>query len=216
MPQTMEYVTEDYTKWATTEDGQMIGDPALRVFPDDWAYLSARIGSKLRHEHAEDGDELFAYAKAVTEQDPDRNGKADTWLMGAAGAGQRWVDDGRADDDVRPPSWNVKDGKLNHPMLDGTTEGFLEYVKKLYDNKLLAPDWYTISGSRSRRIPSRSNRHGLYPGWNLVQEQYDNAKKKDPAAAALEPLDPLKSNDGKGGMYGPGGSPGGMYISPRS
>ncbi|SDX44595.1 extracellular solute-binding protein [Paenibacillus sp. CF384] len=214
MPQAMQYVTKEYKNWATTKDDQLIGVPRYSVFPDNWAYFIRQDWLKeFGMSMPTNEDELFAYAKAVVEKDPNKNGKADTWLMGAAGAGNGWSMMDALKTMYGHPSWNEQDGKINHPMLDGTTKQFLQFVKKLYDNKLLAPDWYTI-GWEPFKAYSLNDQVGLvwYPGWNIVQEQYD-AKKKDAVAATLwEPLNPLKSNDGKGGMYGPGGNPGGLFI----
>lgn len=214
MPQAMQYVTTGFAKWATTNDDQLIGVPRYAVFPDNWAYFVRQDWLKeFGMSMPTNEDELFAYAKAVVEKDPNKNGKADTWLMGAAGGGNGWSMMDALKDMYGHPSWNVQDGKINHPMLDGTTKRFLEFVKKLYDNKLLAPDWYTV-GWEPFKAYSLNDQIGMvwYPGWNLVSEQYD-AKKKDPAAVDYwAPLDPLKSNDGKGGMYNPGGGPGGMFI----
>ncbi|QTH42653.1 extracellular solute-binding protein [Cohnella sp. LGH] len=213
MPQTMEYVTQDYAKWATV-DGNMIGIPRYPVFPNNWGYFIRQDWlQKLNMSMPTNEDELFAYAKAVVEKDPDGNGKPDTWFMATAGGGNGWSMMDALKAMYGHPSWNVVDGKLNHPMLDGTTKRFLEFVKKLYDNKLLAPDWYTI-GWEPFKAYSLNDQIGMvwYPGWNIIDEQY-NAKKKDANAVNLwAPIQPLKSNDGKGGMYGPGDNPGGIFI----
>ncbi|MDI4649713.1 extracellular solute-binding protein [Cohnella hashimotonis] len=213
MPQTMQYVTKDYANWATV-DGNMIGIPRYPVFPDNWGYFIRQDWlQKLGMSAPTNEDELYAYAKAVAEKDPDGNNKADTWLMATAGGGNGWSMMDALKTMYGHPSWNVADGKINHPMLDGTTKRFLQFVKKLYDEKLLAPDWYTI-GWEPFKAYSLNDQIGMvwYPGWNIVDEQY-NAKKKDAAAVKLwEPLQPLKSSDGKGGMYGPGGNPGGLFI----
>lgn len=90
MPQMMTYVTQEYKNWAT-DNGSMVGIPRLPTFPDVWGnFIRQDWLKKLGMEMPKTPDELFAYAKAVTTQDPDGNGKADTYFMGAAGGGQGW------------------------------------------------------------------------------------------------------------------------------
>jgi putative aldouronate transport system substrate-binding protein len=213
MPQAMQYVTKDYAAWATVE-GEMIGVPRYPLFADNWGYFVRQDWLEVLGMSAPTNeDELFAYAKAVVEQDPNKNGKADTWFMATAGGGNGWSMMDSLKTMYGHSSWNTADGKINHPMLDGTTKQFLTFLKKLYDNKLLAPDWYTI-GWEPFKAYSLNDQIGMvwYPAWNIINEQYD-AKKKDPEAVKLwTPIQPLKSNDGKGGMYGPGGTPGGLFI----
>lgn len=213
MPQTMQYVTEEYRKWATDE-GKLIGIPRLPVFPDVWGnFIRQDWLAELGMDMPSNADELFNYAKAVTEQDPDRNGENDTWFMGTAGAGQGWGMMAGLIDMFGHRSWNVKDGKINHPMLDGTTKAFLEYVKKLNDHKLLAPDWYTIQWEQFKAY-TLQNKIGMvnYPGWNLLQEQYTAAQGDSKTLDYWKPIPPLTSDRNNEGKLGPGGSPGGITI----
>ncbi|BBH22246.1 sugar ABC transporter substrate-binding protein [Paenibacillus baekrokdamisoli] len=213
MPQMMNYVTEEYKKWAT-DDGKMIGIPRLPTFPDVWGnFIRQDWLKKLDMEMPKTADELFAYAKAVTEKDPDGNNKADTWFMGAAGAGQGWGMMYGLIDMFGDRSWNVKDNKINHPMLDGTEKAFLEFIKKLNDNKLLAPDWYTIQWEQFKSY-SLQNKIGMvnYPGWNLLQEQYSASQNNKDTLQNWAPVPPLTSAMNSDGKLGPGGSPGGITI----
>ncbi|GGD98196.1 extracellular solute-binding protein [Paenibacillus nasutitermitis] len=213
MPQMMSYVTEEYKKWAT-DDGKMIGIPRLPTFPDVWGnFIRQDWLAKLNMEMPKTADEVFAYAKAVTEQDPDGNGKADTWFMGAAGAGQGWGMMAGLIDMFGHRGWNVKDDKINNPMLDGTNKAFLEFIKKLNDNKLLAPDWYTIQWEQFKAY-TLQNKIGMvnYPGWNLLQEQYSASQNNADTLKNWAPVPPLTSELNADGKLGPGGSPGGIII----
>ncbi|MBB6734225.1 extracellular solute-binding protein [Cohnella zeiphila] len=213
MPQIMNYVTKEYAQWAT-DDGHMIGIPRLPTFPDVWGnFIRQDWLQKLGMEMPKTADELFEYAKAVTEKDPDGNGKADTWFMGAAGGGQGWGMLAGLIDMFGQNGWNVKDGKINHPMLDGTTKNFLQFVKKLNDNKLLAPDWYTVQWEQFKAY-TLQNKIGMvnYPGWNLLQEQYSASQNNAATLDYWKPMPPLTSAENPDAKLAAGGAPGGLYI----
>jgi putative aldouronate transport system substrate-binding protein len=214
MPQMMTYVTKEYKSWATDNEN-MVGIPRLPLFPDVWGpFIRQDWLKKLGLEMPKTADDLFNYAKAVTEKDPDGNGKSDTWFAGGAGGGQNF---GMLDDGLRPmfghTKWNVKDGKINNPMLDGSSKNYLMFMKKLNDSKVLAPDWYTIQWEQFKAY-TLQNKIGLvnYPGWNIMQEQYLAAKNDVKSLDYWAPVPPLTSGDGIGGKLIPGGNPGGIYM----
>ncbi|MFD0712905.1 extracellular solute-binding protein [Paenibacillus sp. GCM10027626] len=213
MPQMMNYVTKDFKNWSTL-DGHMVGIPRYSTFPPNWGLFIRQDWLKqFGMSMPTTEDELFAYAKAVVEKDPNKNNKADTYFMGTGANGQGFgmMDALRAM--YGHTSWNVVDGTVNHPMLDGSTKRYLEFVKKLNDNKLLSPDWYTIGWEQFKSY-TLNDQIGMvnYPGFNLLAEQY-TAKKNDPETLDYwAPIQPLKSNDGKGGMNLPTGAPEGLYL----
>lgn len=87
MPQMMDYVTKDYKNWAT-QDGKMIGIPRYQTFPPSWGYYIRQDWLKeLNMSMPTTEDELFAYAKAVTEQDPNKTAKPTpgSWVAPAMG-----------------------------------------------------------------------------------------------------------------------------------
>ncbi len=216
-PQAMDYVTKVYKNWATAKNGQMFGIPRYSTFPNNWGlFVRADWLKKFGLNKPTNENELFEFAKACVENDPNGNGKADTWFMGGAGGGKSFTMLEPFRSMFGHPSWNVKDGKINHPMLDGTTRDFLKFLKKLYDAKTLQPDWYTIEWEQFKSF-SMNDQIGMvdYPGWNLIQE-YWVAHKQDLAATSVwEPIDPPKAADGRGGMYPPGVGPGGLFLFPK-
>lgn len=214
MPQLTQYVTKDYKKWATI-DGNMIGIPRYSTFQDNWGlFIRADWLDILGLDMPTNEDELFEYATAVVNGDPNQNGTADTWFMGTAGGGNNWsmMEPLRAM--YGHPGWNISDNNtINHPMLDGTTKSFLQFLKKLNDNNLLSPDWYTIAWEPFKSY-TFNDQIGMvnYPGWNLIDETY-NAQGRDMSVLdKWEPIEPLKSNDGRGGYYAPGGNPAGLFV----
>lgn len=212
MPQAAMYVTKNFANWATV-DGQMIGIPRYNTFQDNWGFFIRQDWLKaLGMEMPKTTDDLYAYAEAVTRNDPDGDGKADTWFMGGAGSGAGFgmLDSLRSA--FGHPSWNVKDGKINHPMLDGTNKSYLEFLKKLNDNGLLTPDWYTISWEPFKAY-TFNDQVGMvhYPGWNLIDETYNAKDRNMDVLDIWQPIEPPAAAGGKG-KYAPGGSPGGMLV----
>jgi putative aldouronate transport system substrate-binding protein len=216
LPQMTPYITSGYKNWVTSNK-QMMAIPRYPTFQNNWGFFARtdwlkKLGMKMPTNESE----LFDYAKACVEKDPNGNGKADTWFMAAAGAGKSMgmLDGFRSM--FGHPSWNVKDGKVNNPMLDGTSRDFVKFVKKLYDAKTLLPDWYTIEWEQFKSY-SMNDQIGMveYPGWNLVSEQW-NAHKQDLSTIGVwEPTATLKSADGRGGKYRPGSAPEGLIVFPK-
>lgn len=213
MPQLAQFVTKSYKEYGTV-NGALIGIPRYPTFGDNWGlYVRSDWLTVFGMNKPATEDELFAYAQACVAKDPNKNGKADTWFMGGAGGGNGFSMLDPLRSMYGSPSYSVVDGKLNHPMLDGSTKSFLTFIKKLNDSKLLSPDWYTIDWERFKSY-SMNDQIGMvnYPGWNLIDETYNAHKKDEESIKVWEPMDPLKSNEGLGGMLSPGGTPDGIYI----
>jgi len=211
MPQLSKYVTKGFKAWATADD-EMIGIPIYPTFPDNWNLFArkdflAKMGLSL----PTTTDELMTYAESLKEKDPLPD-KAGPWFMATGGGGTSWSMMGQLQSAFGHPSWNVKDGKVNHPMLDGTTKAFLSFVNDLRSKDLLPPDWYT---TQWEQLKSRTfnNQLGMvqYPGWNLATETY-TAQKTKAAVEAWEPMGQLSSATNPEGLLPPGSGPGGVFV----
>lgn len=220
MPQAADYVTKAYKQWATYEGDQLVGIPRYNTFKNNWGlFVRADWLEKFDMDVPETEDELFEYAKAVVNQDPDGNGEDDTYFMVAAAEGINFfmmeplnaMYGYTAGSDAS--NFNVKDGKINHPMLDGTEKRFVKFIKKLHDNDLLHPDWFTM-GWNGMQALRYNNQLGMvyYPGKNLIGEDFNNAGEDLSVLDNWVPLPPLKSNDGRGGKAMAAGSPGGVFV----
>jgi putative aldouronate transport system substrate-binding protein len=115
-------------------------------------------------------DELFAVAKAFTFNDPDGNGRNDTYGFTAAGGngigemanlGLMWG----------PTNFYVDSNKVTHPIVDGNYKKMLDFLRKVVDEQLIDPDWYTI-GWDDRKPSLFNGKYGIawYPPEALLTE----------------------------------------------
>jgi putative aldouronate transport system substrate-binding protein len=209
LPQARKFITKEYARWASYK-GKMIGVPRYGIV-DSWVFFIRKdwldeFGMKV----PTTDEELLAFGKAIVEK---KNGKA--WLMMSGGGGSSWS----MLDPLRciygHPGWNVKDGKINHPVLDGTSKRWLEFVKKMYDAQLMPTEWWTGNWDA---IQSRwqNDQIGMvhYPGAELVGEQSDARKGKlspEEIKRMWVPVIPnLTSAGGAGGLYMLAGVPGNL------
>lgn len=212
-PQAAMYITKAYKQWATVE-GKMIGIPRYSTFADNWwLYIRKDWLENLNMKMPQTEEELFQYAMAVTKNDPNKSSKQDTWFMGSASGGSGFGMLEALKAMFGHSSVNVVDGRINHPMLDGTTKSYIAFVKRLYENGLLTKDWYTAPWNQFKGAIQR-NQIGLvhYPGWNLIDEYYQANGQDEKSVQVWEPLGLLKSNDGRGGKLPFGGAPGGTFV----
>jgi ABC-type glycerol-3-phosphate transport system substrate-binding protein len=131
-------------------------------------------------------DELYTYAQRVTKEDPDRNGRNDTYFAGGGGQGFPML--GGIQWYFGEMQYNAKNGKINHPMLDGSTKAWLTYVKRLHDEGLLMPDWYVVNWTEvGGMLHNDKLGYANYPAMELIIEE---AEKKyalvDPTSTAFD------------------------------
>lgn len=212
MPQAAGYVTEGFRKWATVDD-EMMGIPIYSVQGDIGNnYIRTDFLKTLGMDVPKTTDELYAYAEGLksTKLTPGKDGP---WFMATGGGGNGWGMIDFLKTYFGHPSWNVIDGKINHPMLDGTQRAYLEYVARLRQDGLLPPDWYTTAWEplKSRTF---NDQLGMvnYPGWNLADETWDATDHDFEAVQAWAPMGALTSPDGGGGKLPPGNNPGSLYL----
>ena len=134
-------------------------------------------------------------------------------VHGHGGAGTAWGMMGELISAFGHPSYNVVDGHINHPMVDGTTKAFLQFVNQLRSEELLPPDWYTTAWEP---LKSRTFNDQLgvvqYPGWNLATETYTARKNDFSTVEAWEPMGQITSPGNPEGKLPPGSGPGGLFV----
>jgi putative aldouronate transport system substrate-binding protein len=140
-------------------------------------------------------DEFLAFVKAMTEGDPDGDGKKDTFgfsgrpnealgpLFGAFGT-------------TYPGSFYVKDGKLVNSIYDPAMKEALTYMKQLFDNKVVDPDFLANTKLQHKDKALQEQLGLFYFNWpNVKEEEY---KKVNPQSEWVQ-IDPPQGPAGKGG-----------------
>lgn len=157
-------------------------------------------------------DELYEVIKAFTLNDPDKNGKNDTYglvsrkgfgdfhmLVGFFGGGN---------------DYEEQDGKIISSLTTDAQLNALKFFKRLYDEKLVNPDFAVTEGSQSKAI-LEGGKAGV-----MISTAIDDAPNND---AAIKKVNPKAQFDVVSRIQGPKGeriqaSPGynGIFMFPKS
>ena len=170
MPNYARYFTRQYADFARHKNAF----PMAPRYPvqADWApFLRKDWLAKLNMPMPRTIDDLLNYARAVTRNDPDGNGRNDTWFAGGAGNGRGFGMLERLRWQFGENQYYARDGRIANMVIDGTMRNYLAFLKTLNDEGLLAPDWYTV-GWEPFKSYSLNGRVGYveYPGENLFGE----------------------------------------------
>jgi putative aldouronate transport system substrate-binding protein len=110
-------------------------------------------------------DELLAVGKAFTFNDPDGNGRNDTYGFTAAKLDNRSLNELEYFGLMYGPiSYYVDGGKVNHPFVDGNYKRTLDLIKQMVADGSIDPDWYTV-GWQDRKPDMVNGKYGImwYP-----------------------------------------------------
>jgi ABC-type glycerol-3-phosphate transport system substrate-binding protein len=213
MPNLARYFTKDYDQYISYK-GAYTAAPRYPIQGTWDNYLRSDWLKKFGMDKPKTIDELYAYAVKSAKGDPDGNGRADTWFAGGAGNGEGFGMLNNLLVYFGNPNYNVVNGRINHPYLDGTQKNFLAFLKRLNDEGLLAPDWFTVDWE-SFKSYSLNHKVGFvnYPLNNLLIEQrWANGKREDTNDRSFEvwtPMAPLGS-----GRAGSPPGPSYMFVFP--
>ena len=156
----------DLAKTALSFDGKL----ALLASPPNPAIWAWKVRTdwlaNLGLEVPTTPEELLAVARQFTFDDPDGNGKDDTYAFTSAGnkSGvgeirnlvQMWAAE---------QTFGIEDNAVTHPIVSGEWQEFLDFLRTVVSEKLIDPDWYTISWN-DRKPALFAGRYGFawYPG----------------------------------------------------
>lgn len=145
------YTTKNMIKWSTNSSNNEIPFITKYAIQDGvWGFVVRQDWLEaLDMEYPTTKDEVLEFAKAVTFNDPDGNGKDDTYFMTGGGEGKGWGMLGGFETMFGNPAAHVEDGELSHPYFNGTRKAFLSFIKELNDAGVLAPDWFTKNWDQS-------------------------------------------------------------------
>jgi len=213
MPNFAQYFSKEYADFITYK-GVYSAAPRYPINLQSDIFLRKDWLEKFGMDMPETLEELLVYARRVTFEDPDGNGRNDSWFAGGAGSGQSFGMLSSLLYYFGNPDFNVKNGKINHPYLDGTYKNYLAFLKQLNDEGLLSPDWYTVSWEAFKSY-SLNNRIGFihYPTPNLLSEMIlAGGLEGNPGNTSWDvwaPLPPLGT-----GKTAPNSGPSVMFVFP--
>ena len=117
---------------------------------------------------------LLNVARAFTTQDPDGNGKNDTYAFSSAGGGTSLGEIANLLLMWGPNNFYIKDNKVTHPIIDGNLEKFLQFLGQIVDEGLIDPDWY-IQGWEQRKGQMYKGTYGIlwYTGALITEIEYN-------------------------------------------
>ena len=148
---------------ASKINGKLYGLPfLLEVSPRAIAIRKSWL-EKVGLDAPETIEDFYNVLKAFKEQDPDNNGKADTYGMAEMGNPDLEGLLTMSPYFGAPVSWGVQDGKLIPEFM--TTEFFetLQFFKKLFDEKLISPD-FAILNKQQKQDKLINGEAGVYVG----------------------------------------------------
>ena len=155
----------DLAKAALTVDGKQ----ALLASPPNPAIWAWKIRTdwleNLGLEVPTTPQELLEVARQFTRNDPDGNGKDDTYAFTSAGNKTTVGEINRLVFMYGPNWFHTADNKVSHPIINGDWEKFLISLRLIVSEKLIDPDWYTISWN-DRKPALFAGKYGIcwYPG----------------------------------------------------
>lgn len=151
-------------------------------------------------------EEFLAVAKAFTEQDPDGNGKKDTYgLTGAKFDGFATVFG--AHGVGNPGSFYEKGGKVMNAYYDPAMPEALKYIKSLFDAGVVDPEIMTNKGNVEVQKAFQGKAGFIFKGWtDIAKDEFVEQYKAINPKANWVQMTPLK---------GPGGQFDGSYDYDR-
>ena len=139
------YTTKNMIKWSTNSSNNEIPFITKYAIQDGvWGFVVRQDWLEaLDMEYPTTKDEVLEFAKAVTFNDPDGNGKDDTYFMTGGGEGKSWGNLNGFDTMFGNNATYVENGELQHPYFNDVRKNVLSFYKELVDAKVMAPDWFT-------------------------------------------------------------------------
>ena len=194
----------------TLVDGAIYGVPKLNLEGKYNFYLRGDWLENLGLEVPKTIDELYTVLKAFVEQDPDGNGVADTYgystgnlmpLYGAFGIMGPYPANGGG---IASAYYTLEGDKISANAISENYKEALQFIKKMYDEKLIDPEAFVIKGEQVMQKFANSQL-GAFSGWwnNAGSSLYRNYDMENLAPdAKILMLDPPTGKNGASGMGG--------------
>ncbi|GGG14003.1 extracellular solute-binding protein [Paenibacillus aceti] len=184
--------------WETlTTDGHIYGIPRLRGIPFHTMAIRQDWLDKLELQMPTNYDELYNVMKAFTENDPDGNGKKDTYgyaLDGDFSGANGLFGPNRA---LRTGWYEDGNGGIQHGYLMPNAKTSIEFMMKAYQDGLVSSD-YTIKKGAQAEEDFLTGKAGIIGNWAYTafsKARMDKALAVNPDFK-VAPVPPLTAADG--------------------
>ncbi|GIN55884.1 extracellular solute-binding protein [Lederbergia ruris] len=191
-------------------DGKTYGLPRMRPLARDVYTYRKDWLDNLGMKEPETVEEFYEMLHAFTYNDPDQNGKDDTYGMTVEKEGliNRFAPLFGA-----PNGWDEKDGEFIHTTSTPEYLDGLKFFKKLYDDGLITEDFAVIERSQWEEAFSLG-KAGVWPDTsNSIVRMYNRIREHDPNAE-LGAFSLLEGPHGK--RVPAGGGHNGIFVFPKS
>ncbi|MFR9310612.1 extracellular solute-binding protein [Hydrogeniiclostridium mannosilyticum] len=208
------YTTQSMIQWSTNNSNGEI------PFITKYSIQDSNFGIPVRQDWLEALDmeypttkeELLDFAKACTFNDPDGNGKDDTYFMTGGGEGKGYGMLTAFENMFGNPAMHVENGEFQHPYFNGTRKEVISFFKELVDAQVLAPDWFTKNWSQAC-ADMANDLVGM--GWFPSGAFHVQVVTKDNTEKTMENLEKYKYYKEapiEGGKFPANGNPGFMWA----
>jgi putative aldouronate transport system substrate-binding protein len=152
-----------------TFDGKVEAVPRLRGIPAKTFWLRKDWLEKVNMQVPTTLDELYAVAKAFTDNDPDGNGKKDTYGITGVGNMESFLPVFGAYGAGLPGTFYLEDGKLVNAFYDEGSQQALDYIKKLLSDGLIEPDFMSNTNENQSLEKAYQGKAGIiYTHWATI------------------------------------------------
>ncbi|WP_168122590.1 extracellular solute-binding protein [Paenibacillus sp. HB172176] len=168
-------------KIATREDGKMYEFAHVTpTGPNHRLYIRTDWLEKLGLDTPKTSDELLSTAIAFAKDDPDGNGKADTYGINLSFIGGMVVDYmfGDVFTIYEKIPWHVEDGKLVHDW-ERTRQAF-DYMKQLYDGGAVDKGFLADSQGEKAKQDWLNGKLGIYGGSGMSSSDIEAFSENNP------------------------------------
>jgi ABC-type glycerol-3-phosphate transport system substrate-binding protein len=115
----------------------------VNMYRKDWLdKLKLKVPSTL--------DEYYQVADAISNKDPDGNGKKDTYAFGSIGQLGRYFDNVFGAYGFLPNYWSLRSGKLVQGAIQPEMKDALAFLNKMYKNGMIDPEFITDNQDRNK------------------------------------------------------------------
>lgn len=203
--------TGEQAKQYLTAGGKLIALPR-QPDPNTWSMkIRADWMANLGLQMPQTDEELLEVLRKFTFGDPDQDGEANTYGITTAGAGTSLATIAYLETMYGQPGFQVTNNAADHSILNGTHQRFLDFMKRLNEEKVIDPDWYTQSWSQ-QGTKLFTDKIGVVQYPSALLSEYEGNTGDTGAAADIWINLPIPQGAEGGGKNNPGSLVSGMYL----